>query len=71
MIHKCSIQCYQTSPSDVIKISNLFAIQQVSMPTPESASAAAYGSAPGGMPYTTNPSGPGDLGFGVSRIESV
>lgn len=35
---------------------------QVTMPTPESANAAAYGSSPGG--YPTNPSGPGQLGFG-------
>jgi len=37
------------------------------MPTPESASAAAYGQ-PGGLPYGSAPQGgaPGGLGFGVS-----
>ncbi|XP_059166088.1 annexin-B12-like isoform X1 [Physella acuta] len=34
------------------------------MPTPESASAAAYGSAPGGLPYAPQPGGaPGSIGF--------
>ncbi|KAL5017925.1 hypothetical protein ScPMuIL_003647 [Solemya velum] len=38
---------------------------QLSMPTPESASAAAYGQAqPGGMPYPSQPGQPGQLGFG-------
>ena len=32
------------------------------MPTPESANAAAYGSSGG---YPANPSGPGQIGFGV------
>lgn len=36
------------------------------MPTPESASAAAYGSAPGGLPYAPQPGGaPGSIGFNV------
>lgn len=35
------------------------------MPTPESASAAAYGGPPGGMP--SYPPQPGGLGFGVSH----
>lgn len=36
------------------------------MPTPESASAAAYGTAPGGLPYAPQPSGgPGNIGFNV------
>ena len=38
------------------------------MPTPESASAAAYGQQPGGLPYGSAPPGgaPGQIGFGVS-----
>ena len=38
------------------------------MPTPESASAAAYGGQPGGLPYGSAPPGgaPGNIGFGVS-----
>lgn len=40
------------------------------MPTPESASAAAYGQ-PGGLPYGSGPPGgaPGQIGFGVSMLE--
>lgn len=52
---------------DIIK-SLSFILFKVGMPTPESASAAAYGSQPGGMPYGTAPPGgaPGQLAFGVS-----
>ena len=46
------------------------------MPTFESAQAAAYGSAPGGMPgYPPQPGGPGQMGFGgvskacMSRVD--
>ena len=40
------------------------------MPTPESASAAAYGQQPGGLPYGSAPPGgaPGGIGFGVSNL---
>lgn len=43
---------------------------QVGMPTPESASAAAYGQQPGGLPYGSAPPGgaPGGIGFGVSFV---
>lgn len=36
---------------------------QIAMPTAESASAAAFGTAPGGMPYGTQPTQPGTIGF--------
>lgn len=38
------------------------------MPTAESASAAAYGTAPGGMPYSTQPTQAGGIGFDVCHI---
>ena len=49
------------------KTDGVFYNLQVGMPTPESASAAAYGQ-PGGLPYGSAPQGgaPGGLGFGVS-----
>ena len=37
------------------------------MPTPESASAAAYGGQPGGLPYGSAPPG-GAPGYGVSIV---
>ena len=40
------------------------------MPTPESASAAAYGGA-GGMPYAPQPGAPGQIGFGVSFLHCL
>ncbi|WAQ96376.1 ANXA7-like protein [Mya arenaria] len=49
----------------IIEIDNAF---KVGMPTPESASAAAYGQPGGGMPYGSAPPGgmPGSVGFGSS-----
>jgi len=43
------------------------------MPTPESASAAAYGAPGGGLPYGNAPPGgmPGNYGFGVRKIIKV
>lgn len=54
----CPLHLHYTYLSD----GTTLLVLQVSMPTPESANAAAYGSSGG---YPANPGGPGQIGFGV------